>query len=224
MTKFKFIYVTSAAVLLTACGQAADVTTDIASDIKTTAADTVKQVVETVDLSGVPTGTYALEKTHAYITLSYLHQGFSRPVIRWTDWDSTLNWNAENPAESSVTASVPIANVDTGVAVFDDHLVSSDWFNAAEFPTATFQSTSLTKTSANTGTMTGDLTIMGTTKPLTLDVTFNKGGTDFRGKIRIGFSAKGQLLRSDWGLGKYAPSTSDEVEIVIEPEYLLSEG
>ncbi len=231
MAKFKMLTMLSALAVLTACSQASDVAETTSAQVKSTAAEAasmakegVQNAVNGVDLSGVPTGTYALEKTHAYITLSYLHQGFSRPVIRWTDWDATLNWNAEDPVASSVSATVPIASVDTGVDNFDEHLVSGNWFDASAFPTATFQSTGLEKTSSNTAIMTGDLTIKGITKPLTLDVTFNKGAKDFRGNTRIGFSAKGQLLRSDWGLGNYAPSTSDEVEIVIEPEFLLTEG
>ena len=68
--------------------------------------------------------------------------------------------------------------------------------------------------------MTGDLTMMGVTKPVSLDVTFNKAGFNGRSNShKLGFSARGDLLRSDWNLGKYAPAVSDNVELMIEVEY-----
>lgn len=168
-----------------------------------------------------PAGTYTNDKGHAYITFHYVHQGYSRPFLRWRDWDSVLNWDPENPENSSVTVTIDTNSIDTGVDVFDGHMRSADWLDVANHPKASFESTSLTKTSDRTGTMTGNLTFMGITKPVTLDVTFNKAA-DGRapGSYKIGFSAETELMRSDWGLGKYAPAVSDEVKVIIEAEYV----
>ena len=113
-------------------------------------------------------------------------------------------------------------SIDTGVDKFDDHMKSDGWMDVAKYPEATFVSTSLAKTSDRTGLMTGDLTIMGVTKPVTLDVTFNKAGEGRApGTYKLGFSATADLLRSDWGLGKYAPAVGDEVAVIIEAEYVM---
>ena len=121
-------------------------------------------------------GVYASEPTHAYITFSYLHQGFSRPFLRWRTWTANLDWNAQKPEKSSVTAEIKVASIDSGVDVFDGHLKSADWFDAEKHPTITFKSTSLKTTGDNTGEMTGDLTVKNITKPVTLNVTVQKSG------------------------------------------------
>lgn len=201
---------------LAACG-AADSTPQntVTSDAPSSA------IALTTAPGDAPAGTYTNDKGHAYITFHYVHQGYSRPFLRWRDWDSTLNWMPENPEASSVNVTIKTNSIDTGVDIFDEHMRSADWLDVATYPTASFKSTSLTKTSERTGTMTGDLTLMGVTKPVTLDVTFNKAA-DGRapGSHKIGFSANTVLKRSDWGLGKYAPAVSDKVDVIIEAEYV----
>ena len=167
----------------------------------------------------VPSGAYEIDKEHGYIAFSYLHQGYSKPQLRWRNWDSTLNWNAENPEASSVDVTIQVNSIDSGVDRFDDHLRSADWFDAETYPTITFSSTDLRQVLGTKGQMTGDLTMMGVTKPVTLDVTFNKGGERRGGGHKVGFSASGTLLRSDWNLGKYVPAVGDDVELIIEVEY-----
>lgn len=169
-----------------------------------------------------PSGVYSVDPTHAYIVFTYSHHGYSTPFLRWRNWDSRLNWNDENPSDSSVSVDIKIANIDSGVDVFDDHLKQERWFNEAAFPKASFKSTSIVQKTETTGTMTGDLFLKGITKPVTLDVKFNKAAFDQRsGSHKIGFSAKGTLNRSDWDLGGGVPSISDAVELIIEAEYLM---
>ena len=210
------------AVAFAACSPTAE-TNGNGSAVKAQAVETkAADPVEVADLSAAIAGQYDIEKTHAYITFSYVHQGYSKPLLRWRNWDSQLNWNPENPEESSVSVEIQVADIDSGVDIFDDHLRSDSWFDAAAHPTITFQSTSLSGKSGNTGTMTGDLTIKDITKPVTLDVTFNKAGFSQRSNsYKLGFSATGQVKRSDWGLGNYAPSVSDTVDLIIETEYVM---
>ncbi|MEO1240785.1 MAG: YceI family protein [Pseudomonadota bacterium] len=167
-------------------------------------------------------GTYTTDDGHRYITFSYSHAGFSNPWLRWRDWTGTLNWNAEDPAASSVNVTINAESIDTGVDVFDGHLKDDRFFDVANHPEITFVSTSVEKTGDNTGEITGDLTIKGTTKPVTLDVVFNKGEYDQRNsRYKLGFSGKTTVKRSDYGVDLFAPVVSDEVDIIIETEFLM---
>ena len=173
-----------------------------------------------VDVSGAVSGEYKNDKAHGYITFTYSHLDYSNPFLRWRDWDATLNWNAEDPTKSSVSVEIDTASIDSGVEVFDGHLRGEGFFNVAEHPKATFVSTSLVDNGDGAGTMTGDLTIKGITKPITLFVTFNKAGLEERWKkYKVGFSARGSLNRSDFDLGAAVPAVSDRVDIVIEAEF-----
>ncbi len=193
----------------------------VATKVATKVADKVEDVV--ADLSGAPAGEYSLDKGHGYITFSYLHQGYSKPYLRFNDWDSTLNWNPENPESSSVSVTIQTSSVDSMVVKFDDHLKSADMFDVEVFPTATFSSTSINRTGGNAGTITGDLTMKDVTKPITLDVVFNKAGETRGGGHKVGFSGKTQLKRSEWNLGYAVPYVGDDVDLVIEVEYEKSE-
>ncbi len=167
-------------------------------------------------------GTYTTDDGHRYITFSYSHAGFSNPWLRWRDWTGTLDWNAEDPAASSVNVVINAESIDTGVDVFDGHLKDDRFFDVANHPEITFVSTSVEKTGDNTGEITGDLTIKGTTKPVTLDVVFNKGEYDQRNsRYKLGFSGKTTVKRSDYGVDLFAPVVSDEVDIIIETEFLM---
>lgn len=222
MTFSRMILLSVCAASLAACG-AAESNTHTSEVTPAKAEAPAAAIVLTSSPSDAPSGTYTNDKGHAYITFHYVHQGYSRPFLRWRDWDSTLNWDSENPENSSVSVSIKTESIDTGVDKFDDHMKSDGWMNVAEYPQAAFVSTALSKTSDRTGKMTGDLTIMGITKPVTLDVTFNKAGEGRApGTYKLGFSATADLMRSDWGLGKYAPAVGDEVSVIIEAEYVMS--
>lgn len=167
-----------------------------------------------------PSGEYTSEETHRYITFSYMHLGLSRPTVRWNSWDATLDWNADDVEASSISVTIDTSSVDSGVAKFDDHLKSGDFFEVEEYPTATFVSTNVEKTGDNTGIITGDLTIKGVTKPVSLDVKYNTSFEDSRSKMyKIGFSCTTKINRSEFDLGAFVPMVGDEVEISIEAEF-----
>lgn len=168
-------------------------------------------------LEGVPSGNYTMDKGHGYVTFSYLHQGLSHPQLRFRDVDATLVLDADSPENSQVSVSIKAASIDSGVDKFDDHLNGADFFNSTENPEITFKSTSFHRDSATTGTMTGDLTMMGATKALTLDVVLV--GTKDGDKPALGVDATATVLRSDFALGKYVPYVGDEVELLISAEF-----
>lgn len=177
---------------------------------------------ETAPSIAAPSGVYTADPRHRYITFNYLHQGYSRPYVRWREWTATLNWNAETPEASSVSVSIDATSIDSGVDVFDGHLQGERFFDTANFPEITFETTSVERTGEATGVIHGDLTIKGVTKAVALDVVFNKATTDENGS-KIGFSGKTQVKRSDWGVDFLAPAVSDEVDIIIEAEFKQAE-
>ncbi|HEX2753257.1 MAG TPA: YceI family protein, partial [Alphaproteobacteria bacterium] len=119
--------------------------------------------------------------------------------------------------------------IDTNSLTMDDdawekHLKNEDFFNVEKFPAMTFKSTKVEKTGDNTGRVTGDLTLLGVTKPVTLDVIFNKGGIHpYSKKYVAGFSATGKLNRSEFGMTYGLPGVGDEVNISIEVEGIREE-
>jgi len=206
--------------LITACGQANDAAKSAAS----TAADTAKgaaALLPGANISEAPAGVYKSEATHAYITFQYLHQGFARPTLRWNEFDATISLDPTNPTASTLSVTIDPASIDSGVEKFDKYLVSGDFFDVAAHPEITFVSKELSQGLTGRGKLTGDLTMKGITKPVTLDVTLNKVGENFRSKVPMfGISATGKLKRSDWDLGLYTPNVGDDVDITIEVEFV----
>ena len=174
-------------------------------------------------LADAPAGSYAVDNTHAYVVFSYDHQGFSAPMLRFTQFDSVITLDGDDLTKSAVETTFPVANIDSGVEVFDGHLKSADWFDADTYEAITFKSSALTVETETTGTITGDLTVKGVTKPVTLDVTFNKLGETRDGKAKLGFSGETVLKRSDYGLGNYVPYVGDDVTVRIEAEYVKAD-
>ena len=173
------------------------------------------------DLSEVPSGEYSLDGYHGYITFTYSHLGFSNPRVGFNRFDTKLQLDNSNPENSTVEVTIDASSVDSRVAEFNEHLNGSDFFNTAEYPTITFKSTKVEATGDNTFDVTGDLTILGTTKPVTLATTINKAANHpMRNVPTVGVSASTTLMRSEWGLGAYVPAVSDEVELSIEVELL----
>ena len=172
----------------------------------------------------VPTGTYELEKTHAYITFSYNHLGFSTPHLSFDAFDVTLEADAEKPENSGVTVTIEAASINSRVEEFDQHLVGADYFDVENFPTITFKSSDMTPVADNVYEVQGELTIKGVTKPLVLEATINKAGNHpLRNVPTIGLNATGTLSRSAWGLGNYVPVVGDEVTLDITVEMIKAE-
>lgn len=178
-------------------------------------------------LAEMPAGIYKIDKTHASVTWKVSHLGLSNYTARFADIDATIDLNPTDPEKSTVTATINPASVKTDYPYpdkkdFDQKLAShEEWFNADKFPKITFTSTHLEKTSETTGKLTGDLTFLGVTKPVTLDVTLNgvMEQQPFSQKPAIGFSATGTIKRSEWGLTTYVPNIGDDVQIIIEAEF-----
>ncbi|MCR6663679.1 MAG: YceI family protein [Luteimonas sp.] len=167
----------------------------------------------------VASGTYVIDPKHTMVLASWNHFGFSNPSINFGDVAGSIVYNADDVSASSVEVTLPVSGISALAAEFHDHLSSANWLDAAQFPTATFKSTSVAANGANKLTVTGDLTVKGTTKPVTLDVTLNGAGEHpMTKRPTVGFDATATVLRSDFGLGNYAPAVSDEVDLRITTE------
>jgi polyisoprenoid-binding protein YceI len=161
--------------------------------------------------------TYTLEANYTQGVLRWDHLGFSYPAAQFAQGTGTLEFDAMNPALSSIKVTIPIASLSTGVPDLDEHLKSADFFEVAKFPTATFVSTRVEKgMDMNHFKVTGNLTIRAVTRPVMLDVTLLKIGKNARTEVAtIGFDARGTLKRSDFGLGAFVPQVSDEIQLLV---------
>jgi len=176
-----------------------------------------------------PAGAYAVDKTHATVQWQGLHNGLSWYTARFTAFDIQLNFDPADVTKSKVTASIDPKSIETDFLKtrpaesktdFNAELATGDrWFNGNKFPTITFASTAVTKTGANTGKMTGNLTFLGVTKPVTLDVTYN-GFKSYPAprKAKVGFRAVGTINKTQWGMPAGGP-IADDVKIEINAEF-----
>ncbi len=162
---------------------------------------------------------YKIDGSHTQVQFTYNHMGLSNITGRFDEVKGKFDFDAANPANSSIQVEIPMASLTTGVAKLDEHLQSPDFFDAAAFPTATFKSTQVTAAGDKKLTVAGDLTIHGVTKPVVLDVTINGNGMHPMQKVAAaGFHATTTIKRSDFGVSKYVPAVSDEVKIAITLE------
>ena len=170
------------------------------------------------DPARVTAGTYQIDPGHTQIVFAYDHMGFSNNVGIISESTGTLTLDPKNIAAAKVAVDVPIANIRTGVAKLDEHLMKPDFFDSAKFPKATFVSTSVKADGPTGAEITGNLTIKGITKPVTLDAEFygaGKAPAMMGGKENVGFVATGQVKRSDFGMGYGVPMVGDAIELKI---------
>jgi len=179
------------------------------------------------NLSEVPSGEYELDLAHASIVWKVNHSGLSNYVARFTDFDIQLVLDSEKFENSSVTAIINTKSVSTEYPYpekknFNKKLAEGKgWFNGNVFPTATFKSTKLTRINETQSKLDGELSFLGISKPITLDVTMN--GTfeshPFKNAAAIGFSAITTIQRKDWGFVKHISHIGNDVKIEIEGEF-----
>jgi len=177
----------------------------------------------------VPAGDYKLDKTHASLVFKVSHLGFSNYTAKFTDLDASLKFDPANPAASSIAATIDPRSLDLPAppAGFKAELTGPDWLDAAKYPAITFRSTNVEVTGANTARITGDFTLHGVTRPVTLEAVFNGGyaGHPMDPHARIGFSAHGTFKRSEFGIGFGVPApgttmgVGDAVDVAIEAEF-----
>ncbi len=167
---------------------------------------------------------YVLDPGHSQVVFSYSHLGFSTTYGMFSGFDGQISYDAEAPAESSVSVSFPVTTMLTGWQERFDHFMTADFFDATEDEMVTFASTGIDVTGEKTAKITGDLTLNGVTKPVVLDAVMTQAGEHpMAKKPWMGFNATTTLLRSDYGLEKFAPFVGDEVQVMISIEAMKAE-
>jgi polyisoprenoid-binding protein YceI len=175
----------------------------------------------------VPSGTYKVDPTHASVVWKVKHMGVAMYSARFTKFDAEIKYDAKAPTSSSMTATIDPKSIRTDYPYpekenFDAKLSDDEKiFNSGKYPDIKFVSKKLVKTSATTGKLTGDLTLLGVTKPVTLNVTLSGTLKEhmYTKKPVLGFAATGTVKRSEFGMGFGIPMIGDDVQLDINGEF-----
>ena len=146
------------------------------------------------------TGEYTIDPAHTRLGFSARHAMVTTVRGSFKEFTGTAHIDAANPSASSVTLTIQAGSIDTGQADRDGHLVSADFFDVENNPTITFVSTKVDKVDDDTWAVTGDLTIKGSTKPVTIAFDETGSAQDLFGNVRVGFEGATSINRKDWGL------------------------
>ena len=179
------------------------------------------------ELPNYTAGTWTLDNVHSYVGFTIKHMMVSKVRGRFTSFTAGFT-TAENPLESTVSATIDATSIDTHNPMRDDHIRSADFFDAANHPTITFASTGL-RYEDGEFFIDGELTIRGNTKPVTLTLTEPAFGPGPQGGMKAGFSASVEVNRHDFGVSYNGPipgggvALGDKVQLTIDVEADLQE-
>ena len=166
------------------------------------------------------TSTWAIDPSHSEIQFKVKHLVITTVTGNFKEFSGSLEGNNDDFAGASISFEAQTASISTNSEQRDEHLKSADFFDAEQFPTLTFQSTTFTKKGDEEYSLTGNLTLKGVTLPIDLEVEYNGTATDPWGNVKAGFELKGKLNRKDFGLTWNAPTeaggvlVSEEVKLI----------
>jgi polyisoprenoid-binding protein YceI len=184
------------------------------------------------DLPPPMAGSYQIDLQHTRLLFRVNHLGFSNYTAMFTEVSADLDFDPAAPEQMKISASVPVVSLEThnpdAKLNFNDVLTGPEFLDAGQFPQISFVSTKVVLTGEHQADVTGDFTLHGVTKPLTLQVVYNGGWGDMPldAGARIGFSVTGSFNRSDFGVGFGVPpegstmGVGDRVDIVLEAEFI----
>ena len=168
---------------------------------------------------GFAADQFAFDRAHTQILFFVNHLGFSQSQGEFHDYDGDFSFDPGDWANSKVEVTIRTASIDMDDYAWDKHLRSEDFFAVNQHPEMRFRSTRVERTDEQRGIIAGDLTLLGVTQPVTLDVTFNKAGVHPISKQYVaGFSASTVVKRSDFGMEYGLPMVGDEVQVRLEVE------
>ncbi len=173
------------------------------------------------DPATAPAGHYVLDHTHASLLARVSHMGLSHYIMRFDRFDARYDFDPASPAGSKIEVTIDANSLDVGDEAIGKQF-ARQFLGAEAHPQITFTSAGVQPTTAGHGTLSGDLTLNGVTKPVTLDVAFNGTGPGLLGigGYRMGFSATTEVKRSDFGLKAWESLVGDKVELLIEAEFV----
>ena len=172
------------------------------------------------DPADAPAGRYLLDHSHASLIARVSHMGLSHYTMRFDRFDARYDYDPGKPETSQITVEIDANSLDVGDAGLGQRF-ARQFLGADQHPQITFVSAGVQQTSPGHGLLTGDLTLNGVTKPVSLDVTFNGSSPAFLGigGYRMGFSATADVKRSDYGLTSWESLVGDTVHLLIEVEF-----
>jgi polyisoprenoid-binding protein YceI len=172
------------------------------------------------DPAAASAGAYKLDPRHTSVVARVPHMGgFSYSTFRFGSASGTLNWDPARVENSKVEVTVEAKSIMTPVEGFAAELSGDQYLNAAKYPDVKFVSTGIQRTGPTSGKITGNLTFMGQTKPITMDAQMVGAGKNPRGVDTIGFTGNARFKRSDFGFTTLMGPIGDEIELVIDTEF-----
>ncbi|MDP6535311.1 MAG: YceI family protein [Gammaproteobacteria bacterium] len=174
------------------------------------------------EITELNAGQFTIDPDHASLVWKINHLGFSTFIGRFNDMDASLNFDPQNVGNSSLEVIINTASLDINNAEFAEELRGDNWFDTENFPQAVYRTTSLLEEDGNSFVFGGDLTLLGVTAPVDLNVNFHGGGRNFLTRANtMGFSASANFLRSDFGLSRFTSfGVGDDIELEIHIEFM----
>ena len=164
---------------------------------------------------------WQLDDSHTRVGFSVNHLGFSTTMGHFNDVKGVVNYDVKAPSKTNMSFTIATDSIDTNWDARDEHLKKAEFFNVAKYPTMTFKSTSVKFINPQQAKITGDFTMLGQTKPLTLDVTLNKiANSPLTKEPVIGFRATGNIDRAAYGMTAFADGITTNVPIQIDGELI----
>ncbi|HIA59603.1 MAG TPA: polyisoprenoid-binding protein [Gammaproteobacteria bacterium] len=173
------------------------------------------------EITELRSGQYTIDSDHASVLWKINHLGFSTFIGRFNDIEASLDFDPENIENSSVEVIINTAGLDINNPEFAEELRGSNWFDVENFPQAVYRTTSFLESNENTFVFEGELTLLGVTAPVTLNVVFNGGGRNFlTRKYTLGFSGSANFQRSVFGLSRFTSfGVGDDIDLEIHIEF-----
>jgi polyisoprenoid-binding protein YceI len=168
-----------------------------------------------IDTRGVSGGSYVVDQNHTQVGWRINHMGFNDYFGLFGQVTGTLSLDKADPSKSKVSVTIPVSQLATSSEGLNKHMLSADFLNASQFAEAKFESTHV-MVMGQTAMIHGNLTLLGVTKPVTLDARLSGAGSNMMTKKEtLGFHATTKIKRSEWGMTKYVPAVGDEVTLQI---------
>ncbi|MCG3843530.1 MULTISPECIES: YceI family protein [unclassified Psychrobacter] len=174
--------------------------------------------ITTMASAALPT-QWQLDNSHTRVGFSVDHMGFSTVMGHFSDVDGTVKFDLKNPNQTQLNFVIDTDSIDTAWAARDKHLKTEEFFNVKKYPTMSFKSTQVNFVNPQQAKVTGDFTLLGQTKPLTLNLTLNKiDNSPLTKEPVVGFRATGTIDRAAYGMTAYSAGITTNVPIQIDGE------
>mgnify|MGYP001323444093 FL=1 len=178
---------------------------------------------QTTEVTEVRAGQYVLDPNHASLIWKLNHLGFSTFLGTFNDFEASLDFDPEDIENASLEVIIDTSSLDVDIPEFEEELKGDNWFDVAVYPQAVFRTTRFVESiDEDSFIYEGDLTLLGTTAPVTLEVNFRGGGRNFLTRsYTVGFSGSATFNRSDFGLDRFTSfGVGDEIELEIHVEFM----